>query len=189
MSSVAVALVGAGALAVGVAAGLWLPPHARRPARIQSHPVRRILLPFTAQGISDRALEAAVRLAGAEGATLVPAFLATVPRAVPLSSRLPAQCSEGMPLLEAIEQRAAAAGVPVDARVSTGRTYRDALRRLLAHEPFDRVVVSATTSPRAGLTGDDLTWLLNSVPSEVLILRPAPEDTADTPPRTVSAHV
>ena len=83
-----------------------------------------------------------------------------------------------MPLLEAIEQRAPAAGVEVDARVARGRTYRDALRRLLDEEHFDRVIVSAGDSPRRGLSGEDLSWLLDRVPAEVLILRPAPEDTA-----------
>ena len=81
-----------------------------------------------------------------------------------------------MPLLEAIEQKATAEGVPVDARVSRGRTYRDALQRLLEQERFDRVIVSATDNPRQGLSEEDLAWLLRTVPAEVLILRPAPDD-------------
>ncbi len=137
----------------------------------------RILLPFSSQAISRRAFEAAIRLAKAEGSTLVPAFLARVPRNLPLESALPAACSIGMPLLEAIEQQATAAGVPVDSRVSRGRTYRDALQRLLREESFDRVIVSATDSPRKGLSQDDLAWLLGDVPAEILILRPAPDDT------------
>jgi hypothetical protein len=82
-----------------------------------------------------------------------------------------------MPLLEAIEQQAAAQGLEVDSRVARGRTYRDALRRLLEQEQFDRVIVSATDSPRQGLTSEDLEWLLERVPAEVVILRPAPDDT------------
>ena len=54
---------------------------------------------------------------------------------------------------------------------------RDALRRLLQEEQFDRIIVSATESPRIGLSGDDLQWLLQRVPAEVMILRPAPDDT------------
>jgi nucleotide-binding universal stress UspA family protein len=138
--------------------------------------VRRILLPFTGPEISRRAFEATVRLAKAEGATIVPAFLARVPRHLPLDSPLIAQCSYGMPLLEAIEQRAAAQGIPVDSRTVRGRTYRDALRRLLGQERFDRVIVSANDSRRAGLSGGDVEWLLERVPAEVLILRPAPDD-------------
>src|SRR5947209_11921561 len=165
------------ALAVGVAAGFWLPPHGRRPARNRPTAVRRILLPFTGQDISRRAFEAAVRLAKAENATIMPAFLARVPRTLPLDSPLLGQCANGMPLLEAIEQRAAAQGIPVDARIARGRTYRDALARLLEQESFDRIIVSATDNPRTGLTADDPDWMLERVPAEVLILRPAPDDT------------
>ena len=136
-----------------------------------------ILLPFTGQAISRRAFEAAVRLARAENATIMPAFLARVPRNLPLDSPVPAQCAGGMPLLEAIEQKASAQGLAVDSRVGRGRSYRDALRRLLEQEHFDRVIVSATDSPRIGLSGDDLEWLLERVPAEVMILRPAPDDT------------
>jgi nucleotide-binding universal stress UspA family protein len=164
-------------LAAGVAAGFWLPPHGRRPARDRPRGVRRILLPFTGQAISRRAFEAAVRLAKAENATIMPAFLARVPMNLPIESPLPAACSEGMPLLEAIEQRAGSQGIPVDSRIARGRTYRDALRRLLQEEQFDRIIVSATESPRSGLSADDVEWLLERVPAEIMILRPAPDDT------------
>jgi len=180
--SVGIAIVIAAAtllvgLVVGLAAGYWLPPHGRKPAREQPRPGRTILLPFTGQAISRRSFEAAVRLARAENATIVPAFLARVPRNLPLDSPVPAQCAGGMTLLEAIEQKASAQGLMVDSRVARGRSYRDALRRLLEQEHFDRVIVSATDSPRIGLSGDDLEWLLERVPAEVMILRPAPDDT------------
>jgi hypothetical protein len=148
----------------------------------------RILLPFTNQAISRRAFEAAIRLAHAEGSTIVPAFLARVPRNLPIDSPLPAACAVGMPLLEAIEQRATAEGIPVDARVSRGRTYRDALERLLDQEHFDRVIVSATESPRQGLSQEDLAWLLGNVRAEVLILRPAPDDSRSISASGVSGH-
>ena len=50
-------------------------------------------------------------------------------------------------MLEAIEQRATAQGVAVDARIERGRSYRHALERLLEHETFDRVVVPASAGP------------------------------------------
>lgn len=56
------------------------------------------------------------------------------------------------------------AGIPVDARVGRGRTYRDGLQRLLEQEPFDRIIVSATNSPRTGLSADDLEWPLERPP-------------------------
>ena len=186
----AVLAIGAGiaGLLVGLAAGFWLPPHGRRPHEGRPQSVHRILLPFTELGMSKRAFEAAVRLAQAEDATIMPAFLARVPRQLPLDSALPVQGGNGMPLLEAIEQRAASQGVAVDSRVARGRTYRDALRRLLQGEQVDRVVVSATDSPNAGLTADDLEWLLERVPAEIVILRPAPQDTRQISPAGVTGH-
>lgn len=164
------------ALALGVAAG-FLIARSRLRRGAEAVTVHRILLPFTGTEISRRALEAALRLARAEGATLMPAYLATVPKDLPLECAIPAEAAKAMAILEAIEQRAAAKGVAVDARIERGRTYRHALARLLAAESFDRVVVSATaTGNGGGISGDDLVWLLAKAPAEVLILRPAPAD-------------
>jgi nucleotide-binding universal stress UspA family protein len=145
----------------------------RRSERAQA--VHQILLPFTGTSISRRAVDAALRLARAEGATLMPAYLASVPKRLPLECAIPAEAAKAMPMLEAIEQRAAAQGVAVDARVERGRSYRHALARLLDGESFDRVVVPATPGDR-GFSGEDLVWLLEKAPAEVLILRPGPED-------------
>lgn len=188
MSTAVVIVIAAAAALVGIAAGYWLPPHGRLVAREAPRPVKRILLPFTGSEISRRAFEAAVRLAKAENATIMPALLARVPRTLPLDSPLPAQCGEAMPLLEAIEQRAGAQGVAVDARIAQGRTYRDALRRLLDEESFDRVIVSAHNGGHNGLSADDLEWMLERVPAEVLILRPGPEDTQRLSASGVSGH-
>ena len=57
------------------------------------------------------------------------------------------QLAKGTPVLEAIEQAATAAEVPVDARVARGRTYRHALERLLADEHLDRVIVPRQRQP------------------------------------------
>jgi nucleotide-binding universal stress UspA family protein len=185
MTLVLVLLAG---IAVGLAAGWWLPPHGRRPTAERPRPVKTILMPFTGQAISRRTFEAAVRLAKAEDATVMPAFLACVPLELPPDAAVPQQAAVGMPLLEAIEQRARALGVDVDARVSQGRSYRDALRRLVKSEHFDRVIVSATDNPRLGLSGDDLQWLLQRVPAEVMILRPAPDDTRAITGAGVAGH-
>jgi nucleotide-binding universal stress UspA family protein len=165
------------ALILGLAGGYQL-ARARRRGKRSERPeaVHQILLPFTGTEISRRAVDAALRLARAEDATLMPAYLAAVPKQLPLECAIPAEAARAMPMLEAIEQRAAGQGVPVDARVERGRSYRHALSRLLAHETFDRVVVSATATGAAGLSGDDLVWLLDKAPAEVLILRPGPED-------------
>ena len=93
-----------------------------------------------------------------------------------------------MPLLEAIEQRAHNQGVAVDSRIARGRTYRDALRRLLDQEQFDRVIVSASPNRNSGLSADDLEWLLERVPAEVMILRPAPDDTRRISAEALAGH-
>jgi nucleotide-binding universal stress UspA family protein len=165
------------ALLIGLGGGYLLARSQWRGKRSERpEEVRQILLPFTGTEISRRAVDAALRLARAESATLMPAYLATVPKQLPLECAIPAEAAKAMPMLEAIEQRATAQGVPVDARIERGRTYRHALRRLLGSEEFDRVVISATATGQAGLSGDDLVWLLEKAPAEVLILRPGPED-------------
>jgi nucleotide-binding universal stress UspA family protein len=188
VSVIVIVIIGVGCLALGIGFGWWLPPHGRGPHGDRPRPVRKILLPFTGQAISRRAFEAAVRLAKAENATIMPAFLARVPLTLPLQAPMPIQCENGMPLLEAIEQRARVQGVEVDARVSRGRSYRDALRRLLDQEDFDRIIVSATESAHSGLSSDDLDWLLTRVPAEILILRPAPEDRRRITAAAVNGH-
>jgi len=188
MTAFVIVAVACAAALLGIAAGYWLPPHGRLPARDRLQRTRRILLPFTGEEISRRSFEAAVRLAKAENATIMPAFLAQVPMSLPLETALPVQCARGMPLLEAIEQRASTLGVPVDSRVGRGRSARDALRKLLEHEQFDRIIVSADEDPRAGLGYEDLRWMLERVPAEILILRPAPQDTRRISIGAVKGH-
>jgi nucleotide-binding universal stress UspA family protein len=120
----------------------YLIAHARRRGRRSERPqpVHQILLPFTGTEISRRAVDAALRLARVEEATLMPAYLATVPKQLPLDCAIPREAAKAMPMLEVIEQRAADQGVAVDARFERGRSYRHALARLLDRERFDRVV-------------------------------------------------
>jgi nucleotide-binding universal stress UspA family protein len=188
MTSSAIIAIVAASLAVGIAAGWFLPSHGRRGRREMPRGTRRILLPFTGMSISRRAFDAAVRLARVEDATIMPTYLARVPRHLDLDAPLHHQCLPAMPLLEAIEQRAIAQGVRVDARIVRGRTYRDALQRSLDAEPVDRVIVSATSNSRKGLSAEDLEWMLEKVPAEVLILRPDPEDRRKVTAATVNGH-
>jgi nucleotide-binding universal stress UspA family protein len=177
-------------LLLGLACGLVARPRLRARSAREPRPTttRQILLPFTGTTLSRRALEAAMRLAKVDDATLMPAFLATVPLHQTLESPLPKQCEIGMPLLEAIEQRAAAQHIPVDARVERGRSYRHALSRLLEEERFDRVIISAATDPRTGLSGDDLLWAIDHANAEVMILRPAPQDARVISANGVAGH-
>jgi nucleotide-binding universal stress UspA family protein len=163
------------ALAVAVARRRQTPtrPGKRLPGEA---PTRRILFPFVTNALSRRALDAALRLASAEHATLVPVFLARVPLHLPLDSPLPRQSESAVALLEAIEHRAAQFDVPVDARVQRGRTNRHALREAIAHEQFDRIVIAAAAHAGHGFNPEDVAWLLDNAAGEIVVLRPDEDD-------------
>ena len=133
---------------------------------------RRILFPFIANALSPRALDASLRLARAEEATLVPVFLARVPLQLPLDTPLPRQSNIAIPLQEAIERRATRFGIAVDARIERGRTYRHALRQTMDHERFDRIVIAAAARNNPGFDSEDIAWILENAPGEILVLRP-----------------
>jgi nucleotide-binding universal stress UspA family protein len=175
MSPIEIVLIGGLALGLAVFGALYLRDRHRR-ARTMSTSPKRILFPFVGHALSRRALDGALRLALGDGATLVPVFLAKVPMHMPLDSPLPRQCTEGLPLLETIEQRAFALGVPVDGRVERGRTQRHALREAIAHERFDRLVVAAAPGGSEGFQSDEIAWLLEHTPGEVVVIRPAGDD-------------
>ena len=148
----------------------WRSPE-MSPNRI-TPPAGRILFPFVGDTVSRSALDATLRLARAEGATLVPAYLVTVPMRLSLEAPVPQECERAMPLLEAIEQRAARLKVPVDARIEVGRTPRQTLLKLLNEERFDRLVLSAATHSSEGFSAEDVGWLLEHAPGEIVVLRP-----------------
>jgi hypothetical protein len=179
MSTVDVVLIVVIVILAGAVAALAVPRLRRRTRRAAVLPAtssRRILFPFVANALSPRALDAALRLANAEGATLVPVFLARVPLDLPLDTPLPRQCSMAVPLLEAIEQRATEAGVPVDSRIERGRNRRHALRQAIAQERFDRIVMAAASKGSDGFDADDVAWLLDNAHGEIVVLRPSSED-------------
>lgn len=148
---------------------------------------RRILVPFTGS-LDPTVLNAAIRIAHAEGAVLVPAYLLIVPLEYAEDSPLTKDVSVAMPALEAVEHAALRAGVAVDARIEKGRTPTHALRRLWQVEQFDRVIAPAPTEHRPGLSARDVTWILAHAPTETLILKPSPApEEQDTRPVVVPA--
>jgi hypothetical protein len=144
--------------------------HRRRPQRLAlPGGAPRILVPFS--GPLDRTvLNAAMRIARAEDAVLVPAYLLVVPLRYDEATPLRDQVELALPLLEAVELAALRAGVPVDARIEKGRTLTHALRRLWEVERFDRIVAPA--NGRDGFTEKQLAWLLTNAPSETVVLKP-----------------
>jgi nucleotide-binding universal stress UspA family protein len=177
MTAVAIAAA-AMLLAVGLTVLVirWRDPE-KTPNRI-TRPAGRILFPFLGETVSRPALDATLRLARAEGATLVPVYLVSVPLHLSLDAPLPRECEQAMPLLEAIEQRAAWMGVAVDSRIETGRSPRHALRRVMDEESFDRLVVPAASRSSSGFSSEDIAWLLDQAPGEIVVLRANGEDHA-----------
>jgi len=142
----------------------------RRPTERAGAP--RILVPF-AGNLDQSVLDAAIRIAKAEDAVLVPAYLLVVPLRYDEDSPLRDQVKTAMPLLEAVEHAALRAGVPVDARIEKGRTLTHALKRLWEAESFDRIVAPAPAPGRDGFSEKELAWLLTNSPSETVVLKPA----------------
>ena len=122
-------------------------------------------------------LDAALRLARAEDATLMPAYLAAGAEEPAAGVRDPERGGEG------------------DADAGGDRTARHRARACRSTPGSSAAAPTATRSracssarastasssrrPRpaaAGFSGDDLVWLLEKAPAEVLILRPGPED-------------
>jgi hypothetical protein len=135
---------------------------------------QRVLVPFTGGALDPTVLAGSIRIARAEDATLVAAYLIVTPLEFALDTPMHQQVSAAMPLLEAVEHASLKAGVPVDARVESGRTPIHALQRLWDAERFDRIVVPAPPDREPGFTPKDLLWILMHAPSETVILRPQP---------------
>jgi hypothetical protein len=129
----------------------------------------RLLFPFRGATLSRAELDAALELAHDQSATLVPAYLAVLPAQLSPDAPIVKECKVAVPLLEAVEQRAARLGVPVDARLERGRTPREALERLLEHERFDRIVIPPRTARSAGFAPDLVSWLLEQAPGRVVV--------------------
>ena len=161
-------------VALAVVAGIVATRRRRATPRAVRASSRRVLVPFTGGALEPTVLAAAIRIARAEEATLVPAYLLVVPLELPPDAPVHQQVAVAMPLLEAEENASLRAGVPVDARVESGRSPIHALQRLWQVEHFDRIVAPAPAGRDPGFTPKDLTWMLVHAPSELVILRPDP---------------
>jgi hypothetical protein len=186
MTTVLLAVAAAAAAAAAGAAG-WAALAGRRSPDRAAPGRARILFPIVGRALSRPALDAALRIARAQDATLVACYLAPVPLHLPLDAALARECELALPLLEAIEQAAAAAGVASDTRIERGRTYRHALLELIAHERYDQIVVAAAPEGAAGFTAADVAWLLARAPGEILVVRPGDEGPARAPVHAAAA--
>jgi hypothetical protein len=167
----AIVIAVAAAFAGGIAVALVQRRAPKRRPVLAS--ARRILVPFSGS-LDQTVLQAAIRIARAEEAVLVPAYLMIVPFRYAEDSPLRDQVTVSMPVLEAVEHAALRAGVPVDARIEKGRTLTHALRRLWEVEQFDRIVAPAPSDGVGGFTEKELAWMLTHAPTETLVLKPTP---------------
>lgn len=166
-------VLGAVAAMVGLLAGVALALTIKGRRR-RHEPTGRVLLALAGPEMSCAAVDAAARIGRADDAVVVPAVLVATPYHLPLDRPLPEAASEAIDVLDAVEQRLHRAGVQVDGRMVQGRTRCHALRRLVAEERFDRLVVPAAGAGQegAGFSAEDVAWLLANVSGEVLVLRP-----------------
>ena len=136
------AVIALAALAVALGAALV----ARSGFRLRKAP-RRVRQRCSSRSPAARSiptvLDAAIRLAQAEDATLVPAYLLLVPLRFAEDSPLRDEVAVALPLLEAVEHAALRAGVPVDARIEKGRSPTHALQPSVG-----RGAASTGSSPR-----------------------------------------
>ena len=146
----------------------------RRPRRLPvNRGARRVLVAFSGR-LDSTVVDAAIRIARADDAVLVPAYLLVVPLRYAEDSPLRDEVEIAMPLLEAVEHAALRAGVPVDARIEKGRTLTHALKRLWEVERFDRIIAPAPTNGHGGFTEKELAWVLTHAPAETVVLKPMP---------------
>lgn len=176
-------------IVVGAGAAMLLSALRHRPSGVAqaTDGERRIVFPFVGTSLTTRALEAAIRLARSENATLVPVYLAIVPMHLDLNTALPRQSQFATGLLEAIDQKASREGVPVDTRIERGRTVRHAMQCLCRHEDFFRMVVASATRESDGLDPEDVAWALRYMPGEIIAVRPAADPIADLIPELTRA--
>lgn len=146
----------------------------RRLRREGLQPVSRILFPFDERTFSPGALDASLRIARAEQAELVAAYLAVVPMRVSLEAAQPRHVRKAMPLLDEVEARAHQRGVPVNSSIEPGRSYRHALKNAFSRGEFERVIVAAASNAGGGFDSDDIAWMLDHTSTELLVLKAAP---------------
>ncbi|MCW2965545.1 MAG: hypothetical protein JWO17_2797 [Actinomycetia bacterium] len=154
-------------VALAAAVGVGAAATRLRPQRPAYEGNGRILVPFSG-ALDPFVLDAAIRIARAQEAVLVAAYLLVVPLQYAEDSPQREQVEVALPLLEAVELAALRAGVPVDARIEKGRSLTHALRRLWEVERFERIV-----APAPGFTPKELAWILTHAPTETIVLSPA----------------
>jgi hypothetical protein len=109
--------------------------------------------------------------------SLVSAYLLLVPLRYAADSPQRDEVAVALPLLEAVDA-GLRAGVPVDVRIEKGRSPTHALQRLWDEEQFDRILAPAPNGRHGGFNAKDVAWILAHAPSETIVLKPTPKESA-----------
>ena len=131
-------------------------------------------MPFTGGTLDRRFSTLAIRLAQAEDATLVPAYLLLVPLATQTPLILLAAAVAKLFLYDLVELNLMARAVAFIAvgllLLAGGIVYQ----RLWDEEHFDRILTPAPNGRGGGFTSKDVTWILAHAPAETIVLKPSP---------------
>ena len=136
---------------------------------------KRILVPFTGGALDPTVLAAAIRIARAEEATLVPAYLIVVP--LEFSAEAPMRTAgRGRDAAARSGRARRAARWRSGRRASRERPVRRSMRSSGSGTPSGSTASSCRrrSAGAPGFTPKDLAWMLTHAPSETLILRPDP---------------
>lgn len=68
----------------------------------------------------------------------------------------------------------------LDASLRLARA-EDAMRQTMDHERFDRIVIAAAARNNPGFGSEDIAWILENAPGEILVLRPDHEEVLTVP--------
>jgi nucleotide-binding universal stress UspA family protein len=131
---------------------------------------RRLLLPFTGGEPPEPLVELAVRLARAERAELVLAYLLIVPLRFAENDPSEEERLAAERRVEVAKRHAERLGIVPRTRVECGRSFTHALRRIWGTGGFDVTVVSATPGRRPSPA--EASWILEHAPHQVVVLRP-----------------
>jgi nucleotide-binding universal stress UspA family protein len=120
------------------------------PARTTGY--KQILVPLTADGVSELALDLACRLAADAGATIRAVNVVEVPELLPLDARMEADDAVGHALLQRAHAVAGSYGLGIATETVHARDAASVITRLAGTYDSDLVVIGYASRPRAGAT-------------------------------------
>jgi nucleotide-binding universal stress UspA family protein len=135
---------------------------------------RKLLVPVADNVESERAMDAACRLAADRGAAVAAVNVIEVPPVLPLDSHMTAEEAAAHRLLERAAAVADSYGVTVAPRILRGRSAADAIVAQAEQRHTELVVIGAPRKRRRAF-GSTVEHVLKNAPCRVLVIaEPAP---------------